>query len=547
MVTWMVLLLVGQAWDVEPVDTLGDVGQFASLGIDKNNVPHIAYYDVTNQVLKYAVFTGSVWNIEVVDDDGDVGQFASLALDNNDMPHISYFDATAGALKYARKTPTGWEIAIVDPGPGVGLFTSIDVDEGNIPHISYFDGVRGSLKYATILGDHWVTVEVDSGGGPTPADTVVGWFTSLRVDTIGFPHIAYYDVTNGDLKYAKATTGGWIIEKVDTLGDVGLYTALDLRNREIPYIAYYDATNMDLKFARWTGTEWIINYVIQTGDVGWDVSHVIGSSHLSYYDATNADLEYAVTNDYLTWHYEWVDTTGDVGQFTSIKLSTLGYPHIAYYDVTNGDLKYATKIIKDMLPTQITSPPDTVYLDSTYIPRAWIFNKSNVAVSCSVRCEISSVVPVYQDVKETPTMAPEDSILMEFMPWTVSASGPTVFNMRVYTMLPDDSFPNNDTITKNIQALSGPGIVESNPTPYTFSVHENEVILFFNASSVQNVELSLYDISGKKVTTLLSENTSTLKRRISLKENTSLASGLYFVRLKINGKGVETKKVLIIK
>ncbi len=49
----------------------------------------------------------------------------------------------------------------------------------------------------------------------------VGYFTSLALDTQGDPRVSYYDATNGDLKYASESGGGWTLETVDAAGDVG--------------------------------------------------------------------------------------------------------------------------------------------------------------------------------------------------------------------------------------------------------------------------------------------------------------------------------------
>ena len=188
----------------------------------------------------------SVWNIETVDSDGDVGVFGSIALDSGDSPHISYFDLTNVDLKYARWTGATWSIETVDSNGYVGWYTSLALDSGDHPHISYHDyanaTTKNDLKYARWTGSEWSIETVDSNGD-------VGWYTSLALDSGDHPHISYYNYTNDDLKYARWTGSAWIIETVDSDGDVGQFTSIALDSGDSPHISYYDDTKWDLKYA----------------------------------------------------------------------------------------------------------------------------------------------------------------------------------------------------------------------------------------------------------------------------------------------------------
>jgi hypothetical protein len=141
---------------IQVVDTPGVVGNFNAIAVDDSVYPpvlHISYYDATNGDLKYAKRTGaSSWQIDVVDSVGDVGQYTSIALDAGGNPHISYYDVSNQDLKYAYRDASGWHTQTVDSAGDVGLFTSLALDADGRAHISYIDASQGDLRYAHLSG-----------------------------------------------------------------------------------------------------------------------------------------------------------------------------------------------------------------------------------------------------------------------------------------------------------------------------------------------------------------------------------------------------------
>ena len=183
----------------------------------------------------------------------------------------------------------------------------------------------------------------------------VGWHTSLALTTAGFPVISYHDQTNGDLKLAVCAdatcSSGTTIRTIDSAGNVGWYTSLALTTAGFPVISYYVATSQDLKLAVCADATCSSGTALRTvdsmGSVGEYTSLALtaaGFPVISYYDQTNGDLKLAVCADatcssgttILT-----IDSTGRVGQFTSLALATAGFPVVSYYDITNSGLKLA--------------------------------------------------------------------------------------------------------------------------------------------------------------------------------------------------------------
>ena len=118
------------------------------------------------------------------------------------------------------------------------------------------------------------------------------------------------------------------------------------------HISYYESTNDDLKYATCssgctTASNWDKVSVDTTGNVGYYTSIAIDSNdavHISYLDFTNIDLKYATCSSGCTTASNWdivsVDTTGNVGYHTSIAIDSNDAVHISYYDSGYDDLKY---------------------------------------------------------------------------------------------------------------------------------------------------------------------------------------------------------------
>ena len=264
----------------------------------------------------------------------------------------------------------------------MGWYPSLRVIGGR-PAAAHFDYDNYDLVYSyartlpALSEEGWLSHTVDSGGS-------VGWEPSLNRQAANkWPAIAYYDRTNSDLKFARATsanvddTSDWSVHTVDSAGTVGHFPSFASFSIGLIFptrymvIAYYDSSNADLKFAYTTSTsptgpgDWTIHAVDSAGSVGvrpsvcvFSVGTLVNPDYrvgIFYHDATNGDLKFAYSstwpaNDPGDWTFHVIDDGAGnvVGVYNSaVPTATSSlFPMVTYYDSTADALKFAQSTVR---------------------------------------------------------------------------------------------------------------------------------------------------------------------------------------------------------
>ena len=178
-------------WETEMVVSKGG-GEYNTVFIDENDNPNIVYYNSSTLSIKHAVRKNNEWSIDDIAEGVDCGAF--VGPDNK--VHVSFAKANNAGLNYAVSTAGGsWKIENVNAAKGEPAFTDICVNGAGNVFISYFNFSKSNLHVVTKKGGSWSDEVVATGG-------YVGRHHYIAPGPDGYPLIAYYDATRGDLKLA---------------------------------------------------------------------------------------------------------------------------------------------------------------------------------------------------------------------------------------------------------------------------------------------------------------------------------------------------------
>lgn len=265
---------------------------------------------------------------------------------------------------------------------------------------TYNDGIDNNCDGNEVV---YSTTTIDSSG-------TVGSYNSIGVDSNHKIHIAYYDETNGDLKYATNSSGAWVTSTIESTGTVGTYVSLEITGDDDIYISYFDTTNNSLKYATkgLSSSSWSTDTIDSDASgqsvLAWDYSDGINISYLS------ADQSTLQT---CGWNGSSFQDRYSVGGISSA--SVTGTPTVIGYDggdsgsygswtgVVYGDsadMYYFT----DFTGATIQSIPDIscLYASAAVDPRYY-----NPLISCYDNTSDELVV---HDVIETTTIDSDGSV-----------------------------------------------------------------------------------------------------------------------------------------
>ncbi|MCD4732898.1 T9SS type A sorting domain-containing protein [bacterium] len=522
-------------WITEVVDDTAavQVGFYTSTVLDSSGYPHISYYaklDVYD--LKYARWDGSAWQIETVDSEGKVGGQSSLELDASGNPHISYRDYDNQSLKYAHWDGSAWQIETVDSTGPVGAYSSLELDSSGNPHISYNEYVNHDLKYTYWDGSAWQIETVDSTGW-------VGDFVSLGLDLSDNAHIAYYDHTNGALKYAHRDGSAWQIATVDSAVDAGWGNSLVLDSSDYPHIAYHVNGVYYMKYAYWDGSAWQVELVDGgNGDVCGAYQNPLaldssGNPHISYYwyyDNQNNGLRYA-RKDGSGWQLSMVDTDPQAGSYSSLALDSTGNPHISYHDGHNRDLKYAywnggVAVESVDLSAQPTD--------------------EGVLLIWSIVGDEPATVSVLRGLTQNGSVSQNDTVDLSgaltgsATSW-LDVSGSAGVEYAYYLEITElDGTVSRFGPSEVVVPGAASELTLSDPYPNPAS---SSLTISYELAAKGAVSLSVYDLSGRLVETLISGE-QTAGRHSVIWDSSVAATGVYLLRLEAAGEAITRRAII---
>jgi hypothetical protein len=206
---------------------------------------------------------------------------------------------------------------------------------------------------------------------------------------------------------------------------------------------------------------------------------------------------------------------------------------------------------RDAAVISIDAPlADTVFADSTCPVVVTVHNYRPSLVYCWVKATIGD----YVDSVHTDRLDPDSSIQVTFADWTVPPDDSTAYTLTICTHQTDDVDSANDCLSKSIFALSPVGVEDRSvrgPHPHRFGLNKtapnpfkHSTVISYSLPATTEVTLSIYDIAGRLVETLVNETQQPGIHQVRWNRKSD-PSGVYFYRMNAD-EFIETRKMVVV-
>jgi hypothetical protein len=219
---------------------------------NQNGDPYVMYADITDQdKLVVKKFDGTNWSS--VGTTLPKASSASLAVDDNGAPYVAYVDEVTHISRMKKFDGTNW-INLDATGFANDMISIINMHIiKNIPYVLYYDGnnaIKATLK--KFDGSNWITLY-------TAPTTLGPYTTQFTVDKLGTPSIIYQDDANS----YKATVIKYNGSTWTTIGSAGFsagsakYPLITTDQYGTIYTTYIDFGNSGkLTIAKYENGSW---------------------------------------------------------------------------------------------------------------------------------------------------------------------------------------------------------------------------------------------------------------------------------------------------
>jgi hypothetical protein len=277
-------------------------GSFTGITLDRNGYAHIC---ATARRMSYGYFDGKQWTPinEIAADAAAIGYSCSLAIDKNDVPHLAWYKEKNedGSYflhsKYASLEDGVWVLHTIDTGPQDGKWNSMIIDPKGTIWVAYDEFVTGMMKIARKDGDKWLpqVVEARTQNG----DYNIGMGNSMALDAQGRIVLAYY--TSSSIHFSRQQGNVWskpeFVASITSFGGwVNYRSSIAVDRAGSVHIVYDDYGA--IRHAYWDGQRWQNQLIVRNGherdrypSMAMDKSDNI---YISYRDPQDGSMKVAV-------------------------------------------------------------------------------------------------------------------------------------------------------------------------------------------------------------------------------------------------------------